>query len=121
MSSRVNSVEFKVKAALSLIVLCLLTLIGLLTHAWGWSTLAVITAIVGLSYPLCWLAWKAWRFWASSLMRLTTYTQSLVMGESAVLLAQQGKSQLIDDLSREIDLLNQKASGNAFHSQSLSV
>lgn len=121
LNSVFKSVEFKLKASLSIFVLTLLFLIALVTHAWGWSTLATVTTVSLFFYPLCWIAWKAWRFWSSSLMRLTTYTQSLVMEESGVLPAQQGKSQLIDDLSREIGLLSQKALDNTSHSRSLSV
>lgn len=122
MLSRVfGSVEFNIKAGLTAFVLVTLALIGLLTHAWGWSWLAIFSSLCLCVYPLCWIAWRVWHFWSSSLMRLTTYTQSLAMGESAVLLSQQGKSEYIDDLTREIALLNQSASGNQAFNQSLSV
>lgn len=121
LSNLTNSVEIKIKACLVFFVLSVLLLVILLTHAWGWSPLGMITVISLICYPLCWLAWKVWRFWSSSLMRLTTYTQSLVMGESGVLPARQGHSALIDDLSREIGLLDQKSTEGSPHSQSLSV
>ena len=112
MSSVFCSVEFKIKFALTCVVLAFLSLVALLTSAWGWSVLATITSVFVLSYPLCWLAWRTWHFWSSSLMRLTTYTQSLAMGESSVSLAQQGKSSLLDGLSHEITQLYQHAQHN---------
>lgn len=101
--------------ALTASVLLFLTFTVLLTHAWGWSILAICTTVFVASYPLCWIAWRIWRFWSSSIMRLTTYSQSLAMGESGVVLAQQGKSQLLDDLTREITHLAQQSS--LVHSQ----
>ena len=121
MSNLFRSVEFRIKALLSGCVLAFLTLIALLTHAWGWSTLGICTTIFVLSYPLCWIAWRVWRFWSFSIMRLTTYTQSLVNDESGVVLAKQGRSELLDDLSREITLLHQRVTSNQIASQKLSV
>ena len=121
LTKALNSVECKIRAWLSILVLSLLTLVALLTNAWGWSTLATITTVSLCFYPLCWVAWRVWRFWSLSLMRLTTYTQSLAMGESGVLPAQHGKSKLIDDLCQEIRLLNLKAQGNTSYNQSLST
>jgi nitrogen fixation/metabolism regulation signal transduction histidine kinase len=54
-------------------------------------------------------------------MRLTTFTQSLAMGESVVSLAQQGKSELVDELADEITTLSRQRSLNVDKSQSLSM
>ena len=115
------TLEFRIKAALTALVLVFLALIALLTHAWGWSLLGVCTAVFLASYPLCWIAWRAWRFWSSSIMRLTTYTQSLATGESGVVLAQQGKSELLDDLVREIMHLQKNVQNNNASNQQLSL
>ncbi|WP_448554046.1 sensor histidine kinase [Thalassotalea montiporae] len=121
MSSRFRSVEFKIKFALTCFVLAFLTLVVLLTSAWGWSMLATVTSLFLLSYPLCWLAWRTWQFWSSSIMRLTTYTQSLAMGESGVSLAQRGKSALLDDLSDEITQFYQQSTENRGANASLDM
>lgn len=121
MSSRVSTVEFRIKAALTAFALSFLVMTVLLTFAWGWSFLAICTAVFVLSYPLCWIAWQIWQFWSTSIMRLTTYTQSLANGESGVVLARQGKSELLDDLTREISHLHQRATSNQITNQSLSV
>lgn len=121
MSSAAGSVELKIKAALTGFVLIQLALVVLITMAWEWSFLAVCTAVFVLSYPLCWIAWRIWHFWSSSIMRLTTYTQSLVMGESGVLLARQGTSELLDDLTREITQLHQNTVSHSNNNQPLTV
>ncbi|WP_181902281.1 sensor histidine kinase [Thalassotalea euphylliae] len=121
MSSVFRSVEFKIKFALSCFVLAFLTLVALLTSAWGWSLLATVTALFVLSYPLCWLAWRVWQFWASSIMRLTTYTQGLAMGESSVSVARQGKSVLLDELHHEITQLYKNTTANKDANASLAM
>ena len=121
LSSTIRSLEFKIKFALTCLVLVLLTLVALVTSAWGWSLLATVTSLFVLSYPLCWLAWRVWQFWASSIMRLTTYTQGLAMGESNVSVARQGKSVLLDDLSHEITQLYQTTTANKGANASLAM
>lgn len=121
MSNMTNSVELKIKAALTGFVIVFLVLAALLAHAWQWSFLGIFTLVFLLSYPLCWLAWQIWRFWSSSVMRITTYTQSLAMGESGVSLAQQGKSELLDDLTLEITRLHQNSTSAQQVTQSFSV
>jgi len=121
LSNRGYSFEFIIKTVLCCLVLLFLTLIALLAHEWGWSLLAICTLLFVVSYPLCWLAWRGWQFWSSSIMRLTVYAQSLHMGESGVGLAHQGKSELLDDLSREIERLGRSREGNVNSEQLLSV
>jgi len=121
LSRRFSAIEFRIKASLALTVLLFTCLSALLAHAWGWSGLAIATLLCVIAYPLCWIAWRIWVFWSSSLMRLTTYTQSLAMGETGVQPAQQGKSVLLDDLSREITQLFHVASSHHSKQQSLSV
>lgn len=115
------SVELKIKAALSGVVLVFLTLLAMLARAWDWSTLAICTLLFVASYPLFWAAWRVWLFWSTSIMRLTVYTQSLNMGEYGVGLAQRGKSQLLDDLSREIEQLQNNSQSITATNQLLSI
>lgn len=120
--SAVVSIETRIKIALMALVLAFVCLVVLLTHAWGWSYLAICTLVFALSYPLCWLAWRVWHLWSSSIMRLTAYTQSLAMGESGISLAQQGKSELYDGLAREIALLHQNGlTGQASHHSQMAL
>ena len=120
-SAFTHSVEFRIKAALSGFVFAFLLLIVLLTLAWDWSFLAICTTVFLFSYPLCWIAWRIWQFWSSSIMRLTTYTQSLASGESGVVLARRGHSELLDDLTREIVHLHKQAKNSPLDSRPLAV
>ncbi len=115
------SVEFKIKAMLTGVVLAFLLLVAVVGYALNWSILAIATLVFFLSYPLCWMAWRVWLFWSSSIMRLSTYVQSLNMGESGVGLAPRGRSVLIEDLSREINILHSKNLMSKESNQLLSV
>lgn len=116
-----RTTEGKLALTLGLVVITILSLTAALTHAWGWSWLSTFTLLFVISYPLCWLSWRIWQSWSLSLMRLTTYVQSLSMGESGVEVAKQGKSELIDDLVREIKQLHQQVLGEAHSNQPLVV
>jgi len=115
------SIEFKVKAVLVGLVVVFLLLAAFIGHTLEWSLLAIFTLLFFLAYPLCWAAWRAWDFWRSSIMRVSAYVQSINMGESGVSLAQRGKSVLIDDLVREVELLQSKYTENTASTQPLSM
>ncbi|MFC3094506.1 sensor histidine kinase [Alteromonas sediminis] len=116
-----GSVEFRIKAALCVLVCVFMGMAGAIAYALDWSLLAIATLLCVLSYPLCWSAWKVWQLWSSSLMRLTTYTQSLAMGESGIQPSRLGKSVLFDDLCREITLLHQRSQGQMEQNRTLSA
>lgn len=116
-----RTTEGKLALTLGLVVITILSLTAALTHAWGWSWLGTFTLLFVINYPLCWLSWRIWQSWSLSLMRLTTYVQSLSMGESGLEVAKQGKSELIDDLVREIKQLHQQVLGEAHSNQPLVV
>ncbi|AEF02087.1 sensor histidine kinase [Alteromonas naphthalenivorans] len=115
------SVEFKVKAGLAGFVIVFLVLAAVVGHTLNWSLLAIVTLLFFLSYPLCWAAWQAWDFWRSSIMRVSAYVQSINMGESGVSLTQRSKSVLIDDLIREIKILQTSYTANTASTQMLTV
>ena len=116
-----RTTERKLTFILTLVVTIILSLSAALTQALGWSWLGTFTLIFIISYPLCWVSWRIWQTWAMSLMRLTSYVQSLSMGESGVEVAKQGKSELIDDLVLEIKHLHQQVHGKAYQMQPLVV
>lgn len=116
-----RSVEFKIKVALVCTVLTFLVMAGIIGVAFEWSLLAICTMLFFLSYPLCWAAWRVWDFWCSSIMRVSTYVQSVNMGESSTSLARRGSSVLIDDLVREIELLQSKSAIGSTSTQLLPI
>lgn len=121
LKNTLHTTEGKLALTLGLVVIIILSLSAALTRAWGWSWLGTCTLLFVISYPLLWFSWRIWKTWALSLMRLTTYVQSLSMGESGVEVAKQGKSELIDDLVREIKQLHQQFHGEAHSKQPLVV
>lgn len=121
MNNESYSLEFKVKAALTGLVVVFLLLAAFIGHTLNWSLLAIFTLLFLVSYPLCWGAWRAWDVWRSSFMQISAYVQSINTGESGVNIVRRGNSELIDDLLREINLLQEKYTANTASTQLLTI
>ncbi len=104
---------------LSLTVLTILSLIAALTWQMAWSTLAIVTLVFVLSYPLIWLAWRCYHFWCQTIMQLTTYTQVLAENEANLSFKKQHPDNLLLDLQKQIHQLATKRLNKNIEQQSL--
>ncbi|WP_235839792.1 sensor histidine kinase [Cognaticolwellia mytili] len=93
---------------LSLTVITILSLAAALTWKMAWSTLAIMTLVFVLSYPLIWLAWRCYHFWCQTIMQLTTYTQVLRENETNLSFKKQHPDNLLLELQKEIHLIATK-------------
>lgn len=105
--------------SLSLTVITILSLIAALTWQMAWSTLAIVTLVFALSYPLIWLAWRCYHFWCQTIMQLTTYTQVLAENETNLAFKKQHPDNLLLDLQKQIQQLAIKRLNQNKEQQSL--
>lgn len=102
-ASGLSTFEAQLKLGITGLVVGILSLVGLLLQAWGWSPLGIATALFFLMYPLVFMGWKIWDHWSSPLMQLTAYTQAIGAGDQTIQPVGLGYSILVDGLFDEIE------------------
>ena len=114
-----TSLETKIKLGLASLVLLILALVAMLLSAWQLTTLAVVTSLFLLSYPLTWLAYKTWQAWQQTWLVSILYAQSRRTSEPPVTPGKNRYSQYQQDLFKEVDLLVGAAAAKSFANSNL--